>query len=75
MNNPTIINILNSDNSKIAFIKTQNCLTMATIAYRILKFEYMVKKPIVPNHGLFYFITFSRVNSFPYIISIVVQHL
>ena len=53
MNNTTIISIFNSDNSNIAYIKTQNCQIITTIAYRIVKFEPMVKKPIVTNHALF----------------------
>ena len=44
---------------------------MATIAYRILKFESM----IVSNDASFTSITFSRVNSFAYISSIVIQQL
>ena len=36
---------------------------MANIAYRILKFEYMIKKPIVPNHAFFTNIFLSRMNS------------
>ena len=53
MNNKTTINIFNSDNSNIAYIKTQNRQIMATIAYRILKFETMSKKPIVTNYAFF----------------------
>ena len=41
-NNVMIINIFNSDNSNIAYIKTQNCQMMANISYRILKFESMI---------------------------------
>ena len=45
MNNTTVIKTLNSDNnSNIAYIKTQHCQIMATIAYKILKFETMIKK-------------------------------
>ena len=75
MNNTTIVNILNSDNSNIADIKTKHCQIMTSIAYRILKFESMIKKPIVTNHASFTFITFSRINSFVYISSIVIEHL
>ena len=52
MNNTTIINIFNSDNSNIAYINTLHCQIMTTIVYRILKFESMIKKPIVTNHSL-----------------------
>ena len=37
---------------------------MTTIAYIILKFESMIKKPIVANHTLFTSITFSKINFF-----------
>ena len=46
MNTTTIINIFNSGNNNIAYIKTQHREIMATIACRILKIELMVKKPI-----------------------------
>ena len=47
------INIFNSDNSNITYIKTQNCQIMATIAYRIFKSEPIIKKPIVTNDAFF----------------------
>ena len=75
MSDTTIINNFNSDDSNIAYIKTQNLQIMATLAYRILKFEPMIKKLIVTNHAFFTGITFSRINSFAYINSIVIQHL
>ena len=50
--NTTIINIFNSDNSNIAYIKTQHCHIMTIITYIILKFESMIKKPIVTNDSL-----------------------
>ena len=49
--NTTTINIFNSD-SNIANIKTQHCQTMATNADEILKFDPMIKKPIVTNYLL-----------------------
>ena len=53
MNNTTIINPFNSDNSCIANIKTQHLQIMTTITDRILKFVLMIKKPIVTNlHSL-----------------------
>ena len=72
MNNTAIINFFNSDisNSNVAYIKMQNCQIMATIAYRILKFESTIKKPIVANHAFFTSITFSRISSFTYINSV-----
>ena len=48
MNNAKIINIFNSDNSNIAYIKTKIRQTMAATASRIL-----IKKPIVTNHEFF----------------------
>ena len=73
MNNTTRINIFNSDNSNIAYINTQHRKNMATIANRILKFESMIKKPIVANHTFFSVITFGKMNSFAYINSLVAQ--
>ena len=49
MNNTTILNTFDSDNSNVAYIKTQHRQIMATITYKILKFEPMIKKAIVPN--------------------------
>ena len=37
---------------------------MATIAYRILKFESMIKTPVFPNYVFFAVVTFSKINSF-----------
>ena len=48
-----MIKIFNSEISNIAYIKTQNCQMVATIAYRILKFESIIKKPITANHAFF----------------------
>ena len=75
MNNTATINIFNSDNGNIVYINTENCDIRATIAYRILKFDSLIKNPIVANHALFTAITFSRINSFAYINSIVIQYM
>ena len=48
---------------------------MTTITYRILKFESMIEKSIVANYTFFDVITFSQINSFSYINSIVIQYL
>ena len=48
---------------------------MTTIKDRIFKFEPIIEKPIVANHTFFTDITFSRINSFTYINSIVIQQL
>ena len=76
----TLINILDSDNSNIAYIKTQHFQSMTTIAYIILKFESMIKKPITANHTFFTVVTFSSftscfINSLAYISSIVFMAL
>ena len=69
MNNTTIINPFHSNNSNIANIKTQHRQIMTTITDRILKFEPIIKKPIVANYKFLTVITFSRINS------TVTQHL
>ena len=51
MNNTININIFNSDNSNIGYIKTENCQIMESSAYRIFKFEAMIKKTIKTNHA------------------------
>ena len=50
MNNTTIIDIFNSGNSSIANIKTQDYQIMTIITNIILKFEPMIKIPLVTNH-------------------------
>ena len=65
--NTTIMNMFNTDNSNITYIKTQHRLIMTTIGYRILKFEPMVKKPVVTNYIYFLMLLFS-VGSIPSII-------
>ena len=75
MNNTTIINIFNSGDTNITYNKAQHGQIMATIVYKILKFEPMIKKSMVENHALFAIVTFSKINSFAYINSIVIQHL
>ena len=44
MNNTTIINSFNSDDSNITKIKMQHRQIVATITYRILKLGAMIKK-------------------------------
>ena len=74
MNNTTIINIFNSDNSDIAYVKTQNSQIMASIAYRTMKYESMIWKRMVENHEFFASVPFRGINSFAYINSITMQH-
>ena len=64
MNNTTVINTFNSDNSNIAYIKTQHCQIMATVTYMILKFEPMIEKSILTNYTFFTVISFSNINFF-----------
>ena len=47
----------------ILLILTQHGQIMTTIAHRILKFESMIKKPIMANYALFSIVTFSKFNS------------
>ena len=39
---------------------------MVILAYRILKFESVIKKPIMANHTFFAVVTFSEIISFAY---------
>ena len=64
MNNTTIIDPFNSDNSNIANIKTQHCQIKKTITNGILKFKPTIKQPIVADNIFFTVITFNRINSF-----------
>ena len=68
MNNTTIIDIFNSGNSSIATIKTQDYQIMTIITNIILKFEPMIKIPLVTNHVDFLVVTLT--GSIPSLISI-----
>ena len=48
---------------------------MTTVTDRMLKFKRIIKKPIVANIKFFTDVTFSRIISFAYINSFVIQHL
>ena len=37
---------------------------MTAIEYRILKFEYVIEKPVVATHTFFAVATFSKISSF-----------
>ena len=63
VDNTMVTNTINSDNSNIAYIKIQHHQIMATIAYRSLKFEKMIKKQIGTNYTFFTAITFSNISS------------
>ena len=73
MNNTTISNIFSNGLSNIAYVNTILCQLMRTIAYRLLKFESMIKNPIMQNRKYFAVVTFSKINSFAFIISIVIS--
>ena len=47
MNNATIINTFNNDQCYIANIKTQNRQITTSITNGVLKFESMIKLPVV----------------------------
>ena len=51
MNDTTIINMFNGDNSNIAYTNAQHS---QTLAYMVLK----IKKPIVANHTVFVAVSF-----------------
>ena len=70
MNNTTIINIFNDDNSYVDNIKTQHCQNMAIITKKIKKFKLMIKMPVVTIHTFFTNIPFSKINFFACIYSI-----
>ena len=48
---------------------------MTIITYRILKLESMIEKLVMTNHPFFTVNTFSKISSFAYINSVVMQHL
>ena len=75
MNNTTIINTFNCDNSSIANIETQHRQIITTIAKRILKYKPMIKKPLVTDNTFFTVSIFSKINPFTQISSIVIQNL
>ena len=58
MNNTTRINAFNSDNSNITYIKTQHRQIMTAITDRILKFQPIIKKPIVVTNPTFLAVIF-----------------
>ena len=73
-NNKTIINTFNIDDSNITYIMAHHQI-MATIAYRIFKFEHVIKTPTMTNYTFSTVITFSNINFITQINSIIIQHL
>ena len=63
-NTTTTISTFHGDNSDITHIKAQYCQIMTMITKGILKFEPVIKIPIVANYAFFTVITFSNINSF-----------
>ena len=60
MDDARVINTCNINNDYIAYIKAKHCQIMATITYKILKFEPIIKKKkIVTNSTFFTVINFS----------------
>ena len=59
----------------ILYILRHKIIKSWEIAYRIVKIENTIIKPIVTNHALFAVVTFSRIKSFAYVNSILIQHL
>ena len=64
MNNTTIINTFNSDNSNITNINTKLLKIMTTITGITLKYKKMIAKTVVKNLTLCTVIIFSRIKSF-----------
>ena len=64
MNNTTIINTFNSDNSNITNINTKLLKIMTTITGITLKYKKMIAKKVVTNLTLCTVIIFSRIKSF-----------
>ena len=62
MNDTTIANIFNSDNTNITKIKTQHHQIMTTITDKILKLKPMIKKAIVKNHINSLLLLFSAIS-------------
>ena len=75
MNNTTISNIFSNGLSNIAYVNTILYQFMGTVAYRLLKFKSIIKNPIMKNRTYFVVVTFSKISSLGFIISIAIQHL
>ena len=60
--NAIIISVFSSVDSNIANTKTPHQQTMTNVTNRLLKFNPMIKIPVVENHKFFTVITFSNIN-------------
>ena len=70
INSTTIINLTVTIEISL---KLRHNIVMASIPYGLLKFEPMIKKPVVVNHAFFFSI--NGINSFVYINSVIIQRL
>ena len=61
VNKTTITNTFNSDNSNIAKIKTQHRQIMTTVTNGLLKFKFMIKRPVMANYTFFFVITLCNI--------------
>ena len=75
MNNMAIINIFNNDNSNVTYMKLQHHEIMTTTLYRFLKFEFVIKNLIMPNHTFFTVVTVSKINFLDLVNFATVQNL
>ena len=66
INNTTITNIFNIENSDITKTKTQYYQIMTVISNKILIFKPLIKKPIATNRALFTVINFSDISIYCY---------
>ena len=66
INNTTITNIFNIDNSDITKTKTQHYQITTVISNKILIFKPLIKKPIATNRALFTVINFSDISIYCY---------
>ena len=60
---------------KMQVSKSTSCIMRLAITNMILKFKPMIKKTIMKNYTFFAVFTFSKINSFAYINSIIMQDL
>ena len=74
MNNATIINIFNSDNAILLILRHNIVKSWQSLHTESWNLNPWLKKAAVTNHAFFATMTFSRISSFPYISSIVIQH-
>ena len=74
MKDTSMINFFNSGNRNIAKIKSQHHQVITTITSEIMKLKPTIKIPIVTNDTFFTVITFSEINFFTQINSIIIYY-